>query len=167
MKKMNTSFLKYFRHLCAALSAVLLALHFTPFWTLEEESLSLYDYTWFTYENESFTKFIKSTFGDLAEVFGNKFAANNIGGAVIIVFVAAVIGLVLYLVQNKKGGSFVGDIVFFFCGLGGAMFLSNPILQMGSTYILHGILGIILIVAALCSFVYHVISLRSAAEKVH
>jgi len=167
MKKMNTSFLKFCRHVCAALSVVLLALHFTPFWTVEGESISLFDYTWFTTEHKPVSKYIEKTFGNLEEVFGNKFAANNIGGAVIIVFVAAILGLVFYLVTRKKGGSFVSDVIFFVCGIGGVMFLTNPILQLGSTYVLHGILGAILVVFAIGSFVYHVLDLRKVAEKIH
>jgi len=164
---MKTTVLKYCRHICAILAVALLVLHFMPFWTVEEEAVSLCDYTWFTEDNKDTTKYIKNTFGDLEEVFGNKFAANNLGYAPILTFAFSIISLVIYYFGRKKGGSFIGDILFGVCGLGGVMFLSNPILQLGSTCTVHGILGGIMIFFAVGSFIYHVFDLGKIVEKTH
>lgn len=168
MKTNKFAYLRHFRHLSAVLMAVIFALHFTPFWTLDDGStVSIASYTWFPKDNKPMDKYIKSLFGnDLESALGNKVAVNNIGGWAILAVVFAVIGIALYLTTIKKNGSFLSDIANILCAFGAIMFINSPILLLGSTCTLHLILGILLLLSSLAVFFYHVVELRVEQERI-
>ncbi len=89
MKKKNP--IKGLNLLCAVLMAVLLALQFVPFWTVEDTQVSIGGYVWFPSDHK-----------DLESQFSAQFEDYTINDTIvmpILILVLAAVGIVLSIVK--------------------------------------------------------------------
>lgn len=128
-----------FNRICAALSFLLIVMQFLPFWTYAGESgnitASISSYIWLPYNHEALT-------ASFTESIANYDIINIVTRSVLIL----VLGIVSILFCLMKSNSRYTSILPTLCGIIGVWaYLSNTALRMGSGWILHLVLSVLLL----------------------
>jgi len=127
--------------LCALLMLVLLILQFMPFWQYGEETnlaSSMQSYIWFPNDHKELTSYIESHIDD--------YNINQILLLPIITLVAGACGIVLCLIRGDHPAVHLFPAV---CGVVGIWgYLSSPVYQLGSNWMLHLVVCIALTAVA-------------------
>lgn len=91
------------RFACAILSAVMIALQFLPFWTIEGKKYSISDVLWFIYKNDEVRPYFVEKFYAGAELFGKpeQYVINYVILVPVFIFAAAVVGFALSFVMKS------------------------------------------------------------------
>lgn len=91
------------RFACAILSAVMVALQFLPFWTIEGKQYSISDVLWFIYKHKEIRPYFVENFYKGAELFGkpNVYVINEVIIVPVFIFAAAVVGFALSFVMKS------------------------------------------------------------------
>lgn len=124
-----------------ALSVIMLTLvvlQFMPFWRYQGESLSIAGYIWRPYEHSEFTSLFKSYFGKSFKV--SLFFALPMA----ITLIANAIGTVLFFLKQDSKVVYLLPVASAIIGIYG--FLSTPAYQLGSSWIVHLILNILMLI---------------------
>ena len=125
MKKQGS--VKGLNLVCAVLMAVLLALQFVPFWTVEDSQVSISSYVWFPGEH-------KDLEGQLtAQVEG--YTLSGMVPMPILLLVLSAAGVVLCIVKRDNA---LSALVPAACGVIGTIgYLTQPAFRLGSGWELH------------------------------
>lgn len=122
----------------SVLMLALVVLQFVPFWRYQGESLSIAGYVWRPYEHSEFTSLFKSYFGKSFKV--SLFFALPMA----ITLIANAIGTVLCFLKQDSTALYLLPVVSAMIGIYG--FLSAPAYQLGSSWIVHLILNILMLI---------------------
>lgn len=136
-------FLTLTRMACVILSLVALGLQFLPFWDMGSEVgiLSIADVLWFPHKHMGIDAYFEGFL--VVDRVANPFVINQVILVPVLIFAAAILGLVLPFTMKNKG--YV--IAPLACGLLTVIgYLVRPELQMGSGWYLHLIPGALLLV---------------------
>lgn len=119
---------------CAVLLLALVVCQFMPFWIAEEESASIQAYVWFPQENKDvgnmLTKAVDVNLNDLVLM-------------PIIVLVSGVVGAIFCAAMQKKVWAAICPLA---CGIAGIYgYLTQPAFQLGSMWIVHLLLSIVIL----------------------
>ncbi len=125
--------------IAALMLVILLVLHFTPFWQYgenQELSTSIQGYIWFPTDNNTLTKHI-------SEAIAEDHSVDSILMMPILVIVLGAVGAVLCLAKNDQWWTGIFPVA---CGCVGAWgYLSKAAFQLGTNWVLHLIVCIVLI----------------------
>jgi len=125
--------------ICTALASLLLVLNFLPFWSYDGMHTSIQGFVWFPNDHEPLTTWFAGQIPD--------YGINGVVGAPILILLCTVASVVVTI--WKKDSSFAA-VIPAACGIVGIWgYLTNPILQLGTTWVLHLIVSILLLAAAL------------------
>lgn len=149
--------------LCVALMLALILIQFVPYWTLEEESVSMAELIWFPKEHSDFTKYFKK------EIVKD-FKMNGLVPMPILSMAAAGIGIVVCLFKNKSWGSALLPLIS-----GGAMayaLMNHPVQKIGihcNTFLILSIVTVVVAAVCLCtgitSSIMEAVAAKKAAKK--
>ena len=118
--------------------AVLLALQFVPFWTVEDTQVSIGGYVWFPSDHK-----------DLESQFSAQFEDYTINDTIvmpILILVLAAVGIVLCIV---KVNSPLCALLPAACGLVGTIgYLIQPVFRLGSGWALHCLVSVAMLAVA-------------------
>lgn len=152
--------------LCVALMLALIIIQFVPYWTVEEETVSMAEMIWFPTEHKDITKVWKKEM----KALDSEFKMNGLVPMPILSMAAAGIGIFVCLFKNKSWGSALLPIIS-----GGAMayaLMIHPIQKTGLHCQTFLILSIVTVaVAAVClltgivASVMEYVSYKKAAKK--
>lgn len=157
--------------LCNCISAVLLVLllvtQFLPFYTCEncknseDGTESISSYVWFPDKHRPITNELNKVY---KEVYGDdyvrengkkfKFNANDMALTPVVLFVAAVVGIVMCLIKSHK--FWVTLLPLVSGGVGAWGYLTSPALQVGRNWVLHLVAALVVAVWALVPLVLEV-----------
>lgn len=138
---------------CAVLLLALVVCQFMPFWTAEEESVSIQKCVWLPQECKDITKMLDKT----VEV-----EINDIVLMPVVVLVSGVVGAFFCAVQPKKIWAAICPLA---CGIVGSYgYLTMPAFQLGSMWILHLLLSILIL---LLGVVIAILLVKEKVSKKH
>ena len=140
--KNKTRLIKTCNILCAVLMLVLLVCQFLPFWSANGDTASIQGYLWFPDTHSALTQYFQ------AET-GSDSVPNDIAIMPILVLAAGVLGVVMCLWRSDKTWTAIFPLI---CGIAGIWgYLTKPAYQMGTLWVLHLILCIVMTVVAVVS----------------
>lgn len=127
-----------------ALMLAMLICQFLPFWSVADKQVSVQEYNWITWEHADLTKQIQKE-------LGKDFMVKDFALIPFSVFFGSILGTIFTLLHLKSAGiSLVGFSVGIICTIG---YLTTPVMQLGSMWILHLVVSILLVLAGLPAFV--------------
>ena len=129
----------------SVLMFILVILQFVPFWRYQGESLSIAGYIWRPYEHSEFTSLFKSYFGKgfkISLMFAMPMVAT---------LVANTVGTVLCAIKYSSKAVYLLPVVSAVAGIYG--YLAAPAFQLGSSWIIHLVLYILVMAAGACGFI--------------
>lgn len=132
--------------ICALLLAVLLVLHFTPFWTYGEngETSAIQGYIWFPSDHGELEKYFE-------EATGADHDINSILGMPILVLLLGTVGALFCLIKSDQMWTAIFPVA---CGVSGLWgYLSKAVFKLGTNWGLHLTLCIALIAMGAISLV--------------
>lgn len=163
MKSSKTSLVKIFSILCVVLMLGMLVLQFVPFWEVEAEdpednlSVSISSYIWFPGENDDLTDYFEDVYKDNSY---EKYNINSIVLPCVLFLVLPVIAAVFFAFDRDTA---VTPILTALCGVFGVWaFLAKPVMRYGSLWVVYFVLSIVLILAAVASFVFRRMARKAA-----
>lgn len=149
MKKLKENTVKTGNLLCALLMALLVVLQFVPFWNVEGEGISTMGYLGFPDDHSNLSSWLNSG-------IAGGFNINEIVGWVFFGTVACIAGTVLCIkFREHKAAALMTGIA---AVLGILFCIMEPAFRMGSVWVLHLVLYILLLGLAVLIF-------ASAGEK--
>lgn len=135
--------------ICIAFMGLLLILHFMPFWNYDGMSTSIQAYVWFPLDHVQLEEYIVAHVG---EHFGETYVVNQIILMPILVLFMAVAGIILCV---WKPDNLFASILPLVCGSVGIWgYLCKPVFQLGTNWVLHLVVCIAMIVAAILRIVF-------------
>lgn len=136
MKKWNGNPVKVGNLLCALLMALLVVLQFVPFWNVEGEGISAMGYLGFPDDHSNLTSWLNQS------VEGG-FEINQIVGWVFFGTVACIVGVILCVKYREKAPAALMPVM---AGILGLLYCATePAFRMGSVWVLHLVLYILLL----------------------
>ncbi len=144
----------------AVLMLAMLVMQFMPFWTVEDHTVSIADYTWMTKEHRDLTAEFKAYY---KEVYDIPYSTNYVFLMPVIVFVCCVIGTIMCCV---KPGNWIYYLLPVVGGIYGAQgYLTNPLFQMGQNWVLHMVLCIAIAVVGAAGLACALIAVLNPKKK--
>lgn len=154
MKSSKINLVKIFSVICVVLMLGMLVLQFIPFWELTAEdpednlSVSIASYIWFPGDNEDLTEYFEDEYD---ERFDEEYNINSIVLPCVVLLVAPVVAALFFAFDTE---TLVAPVLSLVCGgFGTWAFLARPVMQYGGLWIVYLVLSIVMILAALASFV--------------
>lgn len=136
---------------CIAVMAVVVVVQFMPFWYYEGTSTSLQMYVWFPEKCKSLTKLLQ-------DILGKDYAVGNIVLGPIALLVTPVVGIVLSIIKKDE---YLMKLIPLVGGVVGAWgYLTQPALQLGSNWVLHLVLSIVMAVVSCATLVMEILALK-------
>lgn len=136
MSKNNTVHSTVFIFISVALMAAMFLLQFVPFWTEGDASVSINGLIWIPSEHTALQS-------DLMNATGGEFNLSSFVGMPILQTVSALIGIVVCL---WKSDYCAVSLLPMICGGAGLWcYLTNPAMQLGSGWILHLTVSILML----------------------
>lgn len=143
MKKENI--VKYISFALAVLILGLLVMQFLPFWTTENETVSINDYLWMPNEHKTVTKLFKEELDD------KKFDPIKIVLWPVLTLILGAAGIILCIL---KRGELLPCILTVLCGTTGVLtYFTNSVYQMGANWMLHVVVAGVVLVAGVAAAV--------------
>lgn len=139
MKKAGSA--SMFNLICALLMAALLVCQFLPFWTVEEETVSISAYVWFPSNHNNVTKMLEAEF--------EGYSINNLIAGPVLVLVLGAAGLVLCVLKREYALTALMPAACGAAGLWG--YLSKPYFRLGEHWMLHVALCAAMLIVAVVS----------------
>ena len=136
--KNKTSLTMLCNILCIVLMLVLLGLQLLPFWTLEGDTISIQEYTWFPTDNTALTDHFE-------DIISKDFMVKDICLMPVVVILGAVITAYVCLTNLKKPAAIIAPLACALVAVYGYLFV--PIFQMGQLWKVHLGVAIGLLVA--------------------
>lgn len=128
----------------AALMAVMTILQFTPFWHADGKGYSISQYIWMTYEYTDFEKYLKNAVGASYDLTSYVFLP-------ILILLCCVVGIVCCLRYRDNDAPGLLGLV---AGVSGIIcFLTKPVYQLGSLWILYLVLSIAMVLVSVVSLI--------------
>lgn len=131
--------------LCAILMLVLLVLQFLPFWSYGDPtvSVSIQEYIWFPSDHTGLDK-------ELTSLVSADYSINDVLLMPILTLVLGAVGIVMCIF--KSSNSYM-SLIPTGCGLVGAFgYLTGAAFQVGSGWMLHCVVCLLLVCAGLAGF---------------
>lgn len=127
------------------LMAVLLILQFSGFWSYDGMSTSIQKYLWFPTDHDVLAEYISSALG----------VSHNINDIVFMPFMVLLLGVIGIAVCAVKPAHAAGSLLPLAAGVIGAWgYLTKAPFQLGTNWILHLIVCILLIVTSVLTYVF-------------
>ena len=143
MKKSLTGKASLINIVCAVLLILLLVLQFTPFWHYgdeEPQSASIQEFVWFPSDNKALSTYIE-------DQLGVDFAVDEMVVMPVVVLVSGLAGAIVCILKSRASAAAILPAI---AGLSGVIgYLSTPALQLGSLWILHLAVCVVLLVLSL------------------
>ena len=168
MKELNKTHLM--NYVCAILLVLLFATQFLPFWNCTadckdhkdiEKTVSIAEYVWLPDHHKPITKGMSDVYmeahgEDFTREDGKKFKfeLNDIAAPLVVMFAGSVVGAVLCVMYSKR--MLPAFIPLLVGGIGVYWYLTCPAMQIGQNWVLHLILAVLTLVAALMTIVLHI-----------
>lgn len=131
---------------CIVLMTILFILHFMPFWSYDGMSTSIQSYVWLPSDHAALETYI-------AGQVGGDYSINSIVLMPVIVLVTTVAGIVLCVI---KPDNFWVGLIPLGCGFAGICgYLSKAAFRLGTNWVLHLIVCIAMVVAAVLKMYYN------------
>jgi len=125
--------------LCTILAFLLLVLNFLPFWSYDGMQTSIQGFVWFPNNHEPLTAWFAGQIPD--------YEINGVVGTPILILLGTIASVVVTIWKKESPLAAVVPAV---CGILSILgYLTNPILRLGNTWVLHLIVSILLLAAAL------------------
>lgn len=139
------------RFAIAILSAVMVALQFLPFWTIDGKEYSISDIVWFIYKNEEVKPYFVQEFYANAELFGapNKYVINYVILVPVFIFAASVVGFALSFVMKSVWYTLAPICCFLITVIG---YIIKPEMRAGAGWYFHFIPVILMMVFVILEF---------------
>lgn len=142
--KKNVSICNY---VCAGLMLILLVLQFMPFWEVPDKTVSIQSYIWQPDTNKEVTDYLRLK-------LGADYKIDQIIAMPIWSIILCVAGIICSLIKPK---SFFTALIPAFCGVIGIWgYLTKPAFQLGTGWVLHLIICIIMLAIACITFFSHI-----------
>lgn len=135
---------KYISFAVAVLMLALLVMQFLPFWSVEEDTVSIGGYIWMPNEHKNLTKSFR------AELDDKKFDPVRIALWPVLTLVLGAIGIVMCLLKRGSTPSFLLSIG---CGLASTLGFLNPLFQLGANWQIHLVVSILVLAAGIAGLV--------------
>ncbi len=103
-----------------------LYMQYLPFWSDDEEMVSISDYVWMTEDYKGLTRDFKSFMNKNYDI---KYSTNHVATMPVVVFVCSLVCLALCILRPQKWYS--GLVAAIGGGYGAWTYLSNPLFQLG------------------------------------
>ncbi len=118
--------------LATALLLGVVVMQYQPFWSVDDETVSITDYVWLTKEHKDVTKHFKSYMKDNYDI---KYSTNDIATMPVALLLCAAVSLVVCVL---KPGAWPHPLLVAGAGGYGAWgFLSQPLFQLGANWQMH------------------------------
>lgn len=140
-------------YLSAALMLAQVILMFVPYYNNGEVTTSIQGYVWLDFA--AFKNYFKDVFAGM----GLEYKINDEVGGPILVLVLGVVGIVFNVIASEKIRAIVISLAYGIAGLWA--FLTTITLKLGSMWIVHLILMIVVLVLAVLNIVQYVLENRN------
>lgn len=139
------------RFAIAILSAVMVALQFLPFWTIDGKEYSISDIVWFIYKHKDTRQYFVDNFYANAELFGAplKYVINYVVLVPVFVFAAAVVGFALSFVMKSIWYTLAPIACFLITVIG---YIVKPEMRAGAGWYFHFIPVVLMMVFVFLEF---------------
>lgn len=145
MKKIKVTKTMLLNYLLAVLMLLMIILQFTPFWHYNGESSSISRYIWLDTSNTQLSSWLGSQIGKQVKV-------DDILAVPVLLLVVGAVGTVFCVVQASNPFMAIFPAV---CGALGILgYLINPVFRLGSNWILHFVLFIVMLLVAAFAIVF-------------
>ena len=160
---------RFGNHGCAVMLLLLLVTQFLPFWNCTDckdhedvdKMVSIAEYVWFPDHHKPITKGMTDVYldaygEDYTDSDGKKFKfeLNDIVLPLVVMFVGSIVGAVLCVMFSERMmPAFISVAVG---GTGVFWYLTNPAMQIGQNWVLHLILAVLTLVAALMTIIIRI-----------
>ena len=143
--KISDRLLKITNIVCAVIILALVVLQFMPFWTVGETTLSAQEYIWFCRHHIDFEDFFIQQLGDAFSL--NAAVLPTVG-----ILAFGCLSIYFCIAKSNKSANWVWTIL---CGGLSCVFgfLTTPVYQMGSNWIVHLILGVVVCLISIVLFI--------------
>lgn len=147
---------KIFRLIVIVLGLALVLFQFLPFWSVNGESVSIFNYIWFPKNNKELTAMFQT-------LIDPSFTINSVGGAPIAALCFGALSVVLSFTKKKFDLINVG--IALAGGIGALLCLFKPVFRLGSIWWGYGILGLPMVVASLVYAYFFIKDFVSPQDK--
>lgn len=134
---------------CMGVMALLLVLHFMPYWNVGGEQIGLQSFIW-----------LPNSYRQLKDYFilmNGSFDINSAVGLPILIFSSAIVGIVICVLQRE---SLLAAACPILCGISGLIgYTTNPILVLGSNTGVHIAVCVVLLVLAVALLALRIVEL--------
>ncbi len=134
--------------IAAVLMLAILVLQFMPCWTLDDQTISIGEYVWHPDDHKDFTK-------NFGKTLDTELDAGSIAGVHIVFAVGGLLGAVWCV---SKSAGVLPSLLSAAIGIFGIISLNgNPILKVGSQWLILMILSALLILAAVAAIITRIV----------